>query len=1689
MKTRIVTIFLTSAFIALPSLWNGSDMGLLFAYKSTYNSGNNGNGNGGSGKKPADPPSVMAGCSPATSKKDLDINNVKAMIHSGGDMWWDLVGAARYEIPKNSGKMALFAGSLWLGGKDVSGQLKIAALRFRQVGNDFWTGPLSTKTAEISPETCIQWDKHFVTTRDEVSQFNAWYQAGLDDAANGTTTQQDNFENYQIPQSILNWPAHGRNYEPFNEDFYLAPFFDKDNDGVYNPLSGDYPAYDFSSTPACSRGKIDKIYGDQNLWWIFNDKGNVHTETGAASIGMEIRAQAFAFATSDEVNNMTFYNYEMYNRSTYTLTETYFGQWVDVDLGGYQDDYVGCDVQRGLGYGYNGDETDEDFGGAKGYGSQPPAIGVDFFQGPYQDNDDSDNPLYTATDPIKIMKIEFLDGPAVQDSLKITTSNNHNLQSTDLIFSVMDITDGIVTVNSTSGLKDGDMIVMSGTSIDGQYYVSSVTPTTFSLVGYSASPADDLGTALLNTVNDLIKISGNMPSVTDTNLLKYMADYKKVKVRRISETQFVFWVLSTSTPNTLSNYGLYVNPGTDNVALNQLGLKEIQDQLGIPYKGIGIGYGDGIKDNERFGMRKFLYHNNNSSNTGDPESGVQYYNYLRAYWKNGSRMTYGGNGNSGVIPADYMFPDDSDPLGWGNYYGDGAVGNVQPDWNEVTAGNSPYDRRFMQSAGPFTLGPGAINNITVGVVWAQAPSGGRWESVQAVRKADDKTQAMFDNCFQVLNGPDAPELSFRELDKQLIVYITNKPISNNYNERYSEKDIFLGDPDWIDTNNDGVKDYQLSEQEKAEFGQYKFQGYLVYQVKDKSVSSGDLKNPEKARLVFQCDIKDSISKIVNKYYSAEIGADVPVLEVEGADKGVVHSFAITEDKFATGDKRLVNHKKVYFLAIAYGYNYSPFNAFLPEIEKQKKPFIGSRKAATGGIKVFTAIPHKTEMEINGNIPNSNYGDEMELTRLEGAGNGGRAIFMKKESLEEAVSGRVNHIVYERGFGPLSVKIVDPLNVPNADFSILLFDSVSHPTYVDLDERKDSSGYWWFIWEKDKWSEGKQSTSSINIENEELLLEWGISVTIKQVSYPRPIRQSSEYANDYLGAQIIFDDPAKSWLTGVPDADGFSPQNWIRSGSSITATDEPDTPFDETLFDDRHYLVSTGPGQTENVFIDDNQVYEKILGGTWSPYILCSQDPHGPVPSPTNGFFDNNATATQPITGNFQMKYLYSVDIVFTADKSKWTRCPVLEMQTEADLSQGIIFDGAAAYPPNIPLPQPSKKIKGFIRSAPSVDKNGNKYDTTGFALKGWKVDSLPKSTNPNDANFVSGIGMGWFPGYAVNVETGERLNMAFGEDTWLGAENGRDMLWNPTSNIFEGPFEDVRFGGKHYIFVFRNNVVEDTASIPYPSARMPAYQGDYGKFMFDQLKKLKNFSNSTPEARNVWRAAMWVGLPLLEKGQTLLSTDATVSIRVSRPFENYGTGTFLSKGDPLTIGEYYFVDKGPVVHSGITYTRGQCFMAYNDSFSIDALNIQNGDTVNNLVFNPLKSSSNGGRPVYSFSTRDYATDTNKADVLEDALKLINVVPNPYYAYSEYETDKVDNRIKIINLPQKCNISIYTTNGNLVRKLTKDDPTISSLEWDLKNSVRIPIASGMYIIHVEVPDVGERTLKWMGIMRPVDLDSY
>jgi hypothetical protein len=135
---------------------------------------------------------------------------------------------------------------------------------------------------------------------------------------------------------------------------------------------------------------------------------------------------------------------------------------------------------------------------------------------------------------------------------------------------------------------------------------------------------------------------------------------------------------------------------------------------------------------------------------------------------------------------------------------------------------------------------------------------------------------------------------------------------------------------------------------------------------------------------------------------------------------------------------------------------------------------------------------------------------------------------------------------------------------------------------------------------------------------------------------------------------------------------------------------------------------------------------------------------------------------------------------------------------------------------------------------------------------------------------------------------------------------------------------------------------------------------------------------------------------------------------------------------------------------------------------------------------------------------------NDAETAKSALDLINVVPNPYYAYSAYEgragvNGQLDNRIKLVNLPNRCTVTIFTASGTLVRKFERnvpDDKSLggdvndlahpnleTSIDWDLRNHRGISVASGIYLIHVNAPGLGERTVKWFGVLRPIDLNTF
>ena len=276
------------------------------------------------------------------------------------------------------------------------------------------------------------------------------------------------------------------------------------------------------------------------------------------------------------------------------------------------------------------------------------------------------------------------------------------------------------------------------------------------------------------------------------------------------------------------------------------------------------------------------------------------------------------------------------------------------------------------------------------------------------------------------------------------------------------------------------------------------------------------------------------------------------------------------------------------------------------------------------------------------------------------------------------------------------------------------------------------------------------------------------------------------------------------------------------------------------------------------------------------------------------------------------------------------------------------------------------------------------------------------------------------------------MNIFFGENSTyhpggFAAENyqanGRDMIWNPTSEVaFNGaPFPyNIIMGGQHYIYVTKQK--------------------------YDECAELKEkLEGGINDVRKALAEISWTTMPITNQGSSLNSvedglipTDLRIQLRVDNAYQVVeGTNQFQ------------------------------------------------------------------GYPTYKFKLEGQAaTDVVSGETAETALDNINVVPNPYYGYSAYEISQFSNTVKITNLPAKSTVTIYSLDGKFIRQyerdevgfnVTSDRPSAGinttqvspALEWDMKNNKGIPVASGVYLIHIDADGLGERVIKWFGVARKFD----
>jgi hypothetical protein len=147
-----------------------------------------------------------------------------------------------------------------------------------------------------------------------------------------------------------------------------------------------------------------------------------------------------------------------------------------------------------------------------------------------------------------------------------------------------------------------------------------------------------------------------------------------------------------------------------------------------------------------------------------------------------------------------------------------------------------------------------------------------------------------------------------------------------------------------------------------------------------------------------------------------------------------------------------------------------------------------------------------------------------------------------------------------------------------------------------------------------------------------------------------------------------------------------------------------------------------------------------------------------------------------------------------------------------------------------------------------------------------------------------------------------------------------------------------------------------------------------------------------------------------------------------------------------------------------------------------------GDTVRLYFLNPVIA----GTDKFTFVATGLTTNLSKKQ-LKDQLKQINVFPNPYFAFNVEEKQPIERFVTFTHLPEKdAVIRIFSLGGQLVAKIDHNKTTwagTSFERWDLKNQYGIPVASGMYIAHIDIKGVGEKVLK-LAVFQPEErLDLY
>ena len=120
-------------------------------------------------------------------------------------------------------------------------------------------------------------------------------------------------------------------------------------------------------------------------------------------------------------------------------------------------------------------------------------------------------------------------------------------------------------------------------------------------------------------------------------------------------------------------------------------------------------------------------------------------------------------------------------------------------------------------------------------------------------------------------------------------------------------------------------------------------------------------------------------------------------------------------------------------------------------------------------------------------------------------------------------------------------------------------------------------------------------------------------------------------------------------------------------------------------------------------------------------------------------------------------------------------------------------------------------------------------------------------------------------------------------------------------------------------------------------------------------------------------------------------------------------------------------------------------------------------------------------PSDKFTFNSTPNTSSQALAKEDVGK-INVFPNPYYGFHSRETSPGNKYVTFSHLPDNAVIRIFDISGVLVKTINHVSTNGQFDTWNLQNDNNYPVASGIYIVYIDMPGLGTTKILKLAVIQ-------